>query len=546
MSMHQPSKCVLAVALKVLGAIDSPEARSVERWIKLKDWESIANYRVDPSTFKDLGSFRKAWQAAELLRKYVGLLPRSSQRKVAFEGFVAAERQCAETNARLDRYFDPLTLTEDWELRMMEFIHCVRKKVRSILGPLPRTLDLKFGPGLTFESEGRAERKSWCLGDKITTYARTSATSPFLKFVDETAWGKAQASGEFQWIDTVVRGNRFTTVLKDALKDRGICIEPGINVSLQLAVGGEIRRRLRSENLDLQEDQTYHRYLVTSSFWDEIATIDLSSASDTVARKLVELLLPTDWYRLLNSLRSPLTRVKGKWYYLEKFSSMGNGFTFELETLIFYAIARSICPDSSRVSVYGDDIIVPKEAAAAVIGALRFFGFSPNPKKTFADGPFRESCGADAYEGNLVPVFRFADEPCGPLDWYAVHNRLRTLGFPLRVLRAVVDQIPKAQRLYGPPSSQTVQVDEVGRLTRLLDNSPTRDHFIECTDRALWKTKESGGCVYARGLVARRRKISYDYFPPSVQLAIALYGNPSDGVPLRGAKGSRRRWFSIS
>lgn len=522
--MHQPDTSVLAVSLQVLRELSCPTANTLIGYIKEGRWLDIASMRVSPSDFSDYTAFRKAYQATELLRKFDDLQPRGVQRKVAIEGFLESERTCAKTNARLDPLLHSSLHESGYGVRLETFVQGVKKRIRAVLGRLPPTLDVRFGPGSTFESEHRAERRSWNLGDKITTYARTASTAPLTKFVDETAWGRAWSSGtNGLWIDTVVRGNRFTTVPKDALKDRGICIEPGINISLQLAVGAEIRSRLKSVGIDLNHGQALHG-LLAELHCGVLATIDLSSASDTVARKLVELLLPSDWYHLLNSLRSPLTRMKGKWYYLEKFSSMGNGFTFELETLIFWAIAQEISGED-LVSVYGDDIIVLAEHAESVLSALAFFGFTPNPKKTFKEGPFRESCGTDTWNGIPVPVFRFTTSPKIPFEWFPVHNRLRYLGFSPKVLMKVVDQIPRHSRLYGPTTCSQV---------------------LHHPERRYWKIKEVDGCTYVRGWVVKASKVAFSHFKRDVQLALALYGVPSDGVGYRGSVAVTKRWFSMS
>jgi hypothetical protein len=61
---------------------------------------------------------------------------------------------------------------------------------------------------------------------------------------------------------------------------------------------------------------------------------------------------------------------------------------------------------SRRVTVFGDDITVPKRYAPYVMLALEYFGLKVNRDKSFHQGLFRESCGTDAYAGNIVtPVY---------------------------------------------------------------------------------------------------------------------------------------------
>lgn len=89
---------------------------------------------------------------------------------------------------------------------------------------------------------------------------------------------------------------------------------------------------------------------------------------------------------------------------------MGNGYTFELESLIFLSLTRAACDvfgvNSSDVSVYGDDIICPSDVVPLLIQVLNLVGFEVNHSKSFVAGPFRESCGKDWFLGELVrPLF---------------------------------------------------------------------------------------------------------------------------------------------
>lgn len=171
----------------------------------------------------------------------------------------------------------------------------------------------------------------------------------------------------------------------------------------------------------------------------EIATIDLSSASDTVSLELCRLVLPPMWLDLLESLRSPFTRIIKDgapiWHKNAKFSSMGNGFTFELETLIFYSLAKAVekClgRTASVIKVYGDDIIVDSWLARSLVPALRFFGFKTNDRKTFIDDtPFRESCGSDYYRGVNVRGHYLEKLPKEPIDWTKLANGIRRMAGP--------------------------------------------------------------------------------------------------------------------
>lgn len=226
------------------------------------------------------------------------------------------------------------------------------------------------------------------------------------------------------------------TVPKATEIDRVACKEPEINMFLQRTVGSHIRRRLRRFGIDLN-DQTVNQKLAREACKGHLATIDLSAASDSITRQLVYELLPFDWWSLLDDLRVKSTDVDGSIHELEMFSSMGNGFTFELESLIFWALARSIMYFSGikgKLSVYGDDIIVPSAIAPRLMRTFSYFGFKVNSKKSYWTGPFRESCGKHYHRGYDISPF-FVREPVRKkTDVIRLLNRLlewdgRGLGF---------------------------------------------------------------------------------------------------------------------
>jgi hypothetical protein len=224
-------------------------------------------------------------------------------------------------------------------------------------------------------------------------------------------------------------GNVLFTVPKNADIERCACKEPDLNMFMQKGLGNKIRTKLkRKANINLNDQNVNKQLARIGSIDDSLSTLDLSSASDSVTTELVRLLLPHNWFVALDSVRSHYTDVEGIIHRNEMFSSMGNGFTFELESLIFYALTRTTAyfrGVSGVISIYGDDIICPSKIAHDLIFVLKLFGFSTNNDKSFINGPFRESCGGHFYNGFDVTPF-FLKRPIKTLtDLIHIMNRIR-------------------------------------------------------------------------------------------------------------------------
>lgn len=214
------------------------------------------------------------------------------------------------------------------------------------------------------------------------------------------------ASGNWVTTDT----NILFTVPKNEEINRCAAKEPDWNMFFQKGLGSMIRDRLRKVGIDLNDQTKNKRLAKLGSIDQSLATLDLSSASDSVTEQLVYELLPGDWFKHLSSLRSPLCKFPdGSIHKWVLFSTMGNGFTFELESLIFFALAKSVAYHTGTkgtISVYGDDIIVPTAMASSLVDLLGYAGFITNKDKSFITGFFRESCGGHYFKGiDVTPIY---------------------------------------------------------------------------------------------------------------------------------------------
>ncbi len=347
-------------------------------------------------------------QVHALYRKFEPLkIPgAASKEAVAWEKFLRSEIDCRKTNTIFDnRMRGKLCFHPAHE----EILLSAQKKIAAILGKVPELSQLKprLGPGGTTT----VPKKEASPANKFAK--ELACSEPLVPYLSEVLYelpALLDFEGDTGVVDVVVHHGRLTFVPKDAKQYRSVVTEPLLSGMYQMAIGDFMKKRLLLRaGLDISDQSINQEFARMGSLTGELATLDLSSASDTVSTELVAFLLPNEWWWFLRRFRSSSVTYKDDVIYLEKFSSMGNGFTFALETLIFYAIAASCCSAGEPVRAYGDDIIVPAHRAKVTIEVLELCGFTINTAKSYVEGPFRESCGADYLLGIDIRPFYFDD-----------------------------------------------------------------------------------------------------------------------------------------
>ncbi len=304
------------------------------------------------------------------------------------------------------------------------FLEVAQTIVEDILGPLSDELVLgSFSGGA---STSRPRTMSLPAHKFFGKAHITKDASPYVDLIHRQSELYRQYA--FGYSLEEVPGAVLFTVPKNSDIDRCACKEPDINMFLQKGVGLHIRSRLKRYGINLN-DQSRNRSLARRGSQDfDLATLDLSSASDSITISCVEALLPRDWFLYLNDIRSQCVIVDGTLVRTEMFSSMGNGFTFELESLIFYALTRATCylrGYPGIISIYGDDVICPVEGYEDVAWVFSEFGFSVNQEKSFHTGSFRESCGGHYSLGEDVSPFYLRRPPSRLTDAIRIGNQLR-------------------------------------------------------------------------------------------------------------------------
>jgi len=316
-----------------------------------------------------------------------------------------------------------------------------------------------------------------------------------------------------------------------------------------------MRGKLKSQGLDLESGQEVHRQVAcAASITGDSCTIDLTSASDCKAYALVKFMLPPAWFQPADDLRSAYTGFKLpgkgiKWVKLEKFSSMGNGFTFELETTVFAAICMA-ATDGQLIAgynlwVYGDDIICPTEFYDEIIVALKFCGFTPNLTKTHSTGYFRESCGGDFFFGKAVRPHYLKEVINEPQQLISFANGIRRVGHNsgfnpgawrslVRSWHKCLDLLPTSIRACRGPKDLgdlCIWDDEERWAIRWRDLPRSHEPRLsngelDVAGKNHWATRWNGSAVRWVKVYRPARYYGYrwDRFDPDVQFAAVLYG----------------------
>lgn len=417
----------------LLSEMGGPLTRDLASLVSGRRYVELVNYKFDYSADGDLRDYQCARSIHALFHKQEWMDMGIDTDSVGRAKFWEMEARCERTNAALD---DRRLTADAWKV-----IHLARLKIGRILGRVPplSTLRASFGPGATTGVKARVANPHGKLRASLAcSLELLPFVGDFLAEVPLWAWSKSGGRPEFlthgypvgesdlSFFPSIeVHHGKMSLVPKDARSKRPIIVEPVLNGFFQLGVGRHLKDRLkRCVDLDLTDQSRNQRLACEGSIHGAYATIDLSSASDTVSRSLVNLLLPWDWYEFLSKLVTGTIVEDGKVSSLHKFSSMGNGFTFELESLLFYSVAKA-CTEllnlPGEVSVFGDDIICNSRAYSLLNSVLTELGFLVNDEKSFFAGPFRESCGADWFEGKSIRPF-YAKKAWSERTLYTFHN----------------------------------------------------------------------------------------------------------------------------
>lgn len=217
--------------------------------------------------------------------------------------------------------------------------------------------------------------------------------------------------------------SRLRLVPKDSRGPRIICMEEQELMFLQQGLADKMRNRIETHPLTRGRvnfrDQEVNRQLAKHASYTCLsyapkATLDMKEASDRVSRELVSTLfsgLPLLKRALLSLSTRRIELPSGVEICSNKFAPMGSSLCFPIMSIVHFAIGTAVMKLQSGRSykalaesyhVYGDDLIVDTEYVGSFFEWFPKFGMKFNQGKSFVQGPFRESCGYDAFLGKNV------------------------------------------------------------------------------------------------------------------------------------------------
>lgn len=487
------------------------------------EFEQLVQLRLDPFFAEWNGysaqEFFLANQSVQLFSKYADFPVSVDPEQRAFDKWLECEERCRQTNSLFRLRWEG---KQAFPPSIERVISRARLKIKRILGEFSQE-DLRkvrekchFGPGADLSTKG--SNTSWY--SKFSTPG--TVTPDCAQLIAELFGSEFSIPTRPEgWVDNedtewttdcssicdiveraeLVSTSRLAFVPKKALIHRPITVPPRWNIFVQLGIGEVIAGRLETFGIDIR-DQTRNQRLASLCHRLMLATLDMTSASDLNAvNAVIDLMSEADpyWLELILATREPYTtytdRKTGKeqTFRLEKVSSMGNGYTFPLETLLFFSLAWSASEEcglfnKDHVSVYGDDIIVPSQVAELLIQVFASLGHSVNTEKSFVNGGFYESCGQDYFQGkNVRPIF-IKKKVDTVQEAFKLSNQLavlagRFIGIPgfaygkiWNIRHLVIRRIPRSHRLFGPTDAGDGVIHETFDVALPTLRQPNKNH----------------------------------------------------------------------
>lgn len=409
-----------------------------------------------------------------------------------------------------------------------------------LLGYNPEEFRPKHGPGATATGE-QLERK-WQFN---AVYAQLEESFPYIRSF--TAMDPSEGNVDFGYLKSLKpRFNGSAKVIlvpKDSRGPRLISCEPLSYQWAQQAISAQVTRLIEQHPLSAGHvnfrDQGVNGLLaLQSSLTLSHATLDLKEASDRVSLYLVQRVFPPKVRKHLEATRSVATVLpSGEYIPLRKFAPMGSALCFPVLSLTVFAVSvasivlhhgKTMQEASRHVYVFGDDLIISSAYVQTVVDALEEVGLKLNYGKCYSQGPYRESCGVNAFKGVNTTPTRFRKSWTGRSSdasvyaaWCAYANALSVKGYTsaaervFEILSGTYGKIPYGTerssypcRVVDSPAIAELLNEKALKLRRRWRKDYQRDEF-----RVQMVTSEKRDIVLddyprlLRGLVTRYQEV---------------------------------------
>jgi hypothetical protein len=385
--------------------------------------------------------------------------------------------------------------------------------------PDPNTLLPKHGPGavseegvrgylkktLTLPYDAKIDRAFFKQQGFTNSLRYETLASPQYIVPSYETWGPEGSVSR--------RYSRLKFVRKNIKTSRSICMEPAIYMYFQQLLAGKLSDAIAKSEfgkfITLQDQTNNQRLASQGSITNNIDTLDLKSASDSMSMQLVERVFPREWLYYMKATRTSVVELPdGTKQSVNKFAPMGSALCFPTQCIVFTAIciealvcflidrsgSYSALPLESQIreaisllsehrggseginelAVYGDDICVDTKLTPYVTDLLSSYGFTVNVDKSFtADDSFRESCGKFYLGGDDVSPFFYR------VNLFGNRTSAKDIANMIGVVNSIPkDMFPKTRKhllsvllTHNPylafgnkPGDGVVQVDRSGHL----------------------------------------------------------------------------------
>jgi hypothetical protein len=323
------------------------------------------------------------------------------------------EQQClAEQKfSEVDKKLTPLTFAHQQMPVLM--------LAKSIITNLFRDFDpydiVPFhGPGITSSGEKPHEKRFFS-----TKYRSIHNEYPYYRYFYINHHHLLDCVDDYRSRNQLDYGiNKVLFVPKDSRGPRTIACEPLEYMFLQQGLRSALYNFIENHPFTRGRinftDQSINQEAARKSSFnkDGTMTVDLKDASDSVSVYLVDYLFKdTKLHKPLMALRTPVSKLpSGKQEILNKYAAMGSSLCFVIEALVFFTLSLSVARifghSDSVIYVYGDDLILNTSCYSDLERIFSYVGLQINSDKTFRQGFFRESCGAEFYNGSDVTYLK--------------------------------------------------------------------------------------------------------------------------------------------